>query len=188
MNDDGYTAADALAALAIVGLAVAGLMAGLRVVGSAQAGVSATLNAAVSERAAADELTRLVADQGPFRSDEADDFAGDRHAFSFTCGAARCRAEASAGRLVVQGPKGARVVTLSRAGDLGFRYVGSLGPVDAWPPASLPPPAPAWQVLRSVVLTDQTAARALATARVWTDQRADCEFDVVSRDCRRPAP
>lgn len=182
MSEDGYTAADALAALAIVGLAITGLLGGLRVIGVAQAGVGATLDQAVSIRTAGLELQSLLAGEGPFRSDARDGLVGEADAFSFPCGAGRCGARLESGRLVVEDEGVGRTVALPRTRDLRFEYVGALSADRTWPPAPLPAPAPAWQPLRTVLLKD--ANTTVATAQVWAAQTADCEFDVVTRDCR----
>jgi len=168
-----------------VGLAVAGLMTGLRVIGVAQAGIGASLGEAVSIRTAVSELDGVFRNSGPFRSDEPSAFSGDQHGFRFACGGGRCAATLEAGALRVQDGAEVRIIKLPRTADLRFSYAGSLGPAAAWPPAPLPPPAPQWQVLRSVSLVDATASRPVAAVRVWKDQRAGCEFDVVTRDCRQ---
>jgi hypothetical protein len=187
MKQDGYVAADALAALAIVGLAVGGLLAGLHVIASAEAGVGATLGQAVSARDAAGELSSLVRDRGPFRSDSAD-FAGGSQSFRFACGMVICGADIEPGRLLVHGPSGVAEVKLPGARQATFRYLGEATAVDTWPPTPRRPPERPWQVLKAIVLQEADAQHPLTVTRIWAEQAANCDFDVVSRDCRGAAP
>lgn len=185
MNDAGYTATESLAALAILGLALGGLASGIHVVSRAQSATSNVLTSAVSERAAADELTRLMRGRGPFRSDHAGGFAGASDAFSFPCGARRCGARVAGDALVVAGPDGMeRVVRRLGPAPLAFAYVGGQGTVADWPPPPPPPPAQQWQVLQSVLLSSAESGRSIGAIRVWVEQAADCEFDPVIQDCR----
>lgn len=89
MTQDGYTTADAVAALAVVGLTLAGLMAGLDVIGRGQSVAAGRISEALALRTSERELMRLLLDQGPFRSDLSP-LQGDVSAFSFPCTAGVC--------------------------------------------------------------------------------------------------
>lgn len=187
MSEDGYTAADALAALAILGLAIGGVVAGVEAVGQGQRSAGSLTAEAVALRTAEGELTRLVVEKGPFRSDAAVGFQGDAQGFSFPCEARRCGARLQDGKLHVEPATGASIAApLPKGEGLKFDYVGSLGVTPRWPPNPPSPASPA-QVLQSIVLTDGKA-RPLAMARVWAEQPFDCEFDGVIQDCRSNAP
>ena len=167
MSQDGHTAAEALVGLAIIGLAFSGLVSGLRVIGDGQAATGRTVAQAVGLRSTAGELSRLVKDRGPFRSDAPDNFRGDAAAFSFTCGAGRCGARLDDGRLLIHPERGADLtVPLANVTQAKFEYVGGLGLTGEWPPAPLPPPAPQWQVLQAIVLKDEAGARPLTADRI----------------------
>ena len=59
MTDSGYTAVEALAALAIIGLAVTGLGSGIELIGRGQSEASATLVRVGSERTLGRSLDQL---------------------------------------------------------------------------------------------------------------------------------
>ena len=191
MNDAGYTATEALAALAIIGLAMGGLTSGLMVVGRAQSAATATLSRADGIRTANHRLTQLLAGKGPFRSDRPSAFEGDATAFSFDCGATRCGARIEGETLTVIGTDGASsAVKLPINTKPGFIYGGSLGAGGVWPPAPLPPPAPQWQVLQYVALSDAASGRGgpIAVSRLWSQQAPTCDFDTITQDCRPTSP
>lgn len=188
-GEGGYVAADAVAALAVLGLALGGLTAGLFTLGRGERATATTLAESVSLRAATAELSRLLRDRGPFRSDAADGLAGAADRLDFDCGAGRCAARLEPGRLVVTDGEGtARTVRLPGSPALRFAYVGSSGPADRWPPPALPPPSPPWQVLKAVVVETAAGRRPVFVGRLAVQQTFDCEFDAVIQDCRKAAP
>lgn len=185
MSDAGYTLAETLAALAVLSLAVGGLTAAAQGLAQRQRLVADTLLDAEGPRAAQAALERLLETAGPFRSHEPDRFRGAARRLQFDCGAPEpCAAElvdATGGQaLRLTSPGQVRTLALRRAG-LRFRYRGSEGPADAWPPA-----AARRQALRSVALVagDAPGGLALAEARVWAEQPLACQFDVILQDCR----
>jgi hypothetical protein len=189
VSRDGYTATEALAALAIIGLALGGLTSSLHVIGRSQTATAAVLTNAVSMRSAETGLTQLLALRGPFRSDEADNFQGDPDGFSFTCGVSRCAA-AIVGTDLRLNPEN-QPALLARLGQprLRFAYLSDLGASPVWPPAQPPPPAPQWEVLKAVLVTngDDAQAAPVVVARLWADQSPGCEYDPIIQDCRRSA-
>jgi hypothetical protein len=187
-TDDGYTAAEALAALAILGLAMAGLTTSMGLIGAGQKKARAQLEQAVAQRAINQRLEGLLALDGPFRSDQTSHLVGDGQSIELDCGGfSRCAARIEEGRLIVRNGQGQETtLTLPDGPGPRFVYVGSYSRGDVWPPASLPPPAPSWQGLKAVAIQagSDTVKAPLAVARVWRQQRADCEYDVVIQDCR----
>jgi len=182
VNDAGYTLVETMAALAIVSLAVGGLTAAVQTLGRQQRAVTETLLAAEAPAAARAALQRMLDGQGPFRAHEPGRFTGDATRLAFDCGEPQpCRAELvdAIGGQVLRATAGGRIrdLPLRRAG-LRFRYRGTSGPFEAWPPVS-----PARQALRSLAL-GAPGAPALVEARVWAEQPAACAFDPILQDCR----
>lgn len=187
-GQDGYTAAEALAALAILGLAMAGLTTSMTLIGSSQQKARARLEQAVLERAADQQLEQLLARDAPFRSDQANHLVGDAQTLEADCGnGRRCQARIEDGVLVVHDQGGRDIRLRLPDGETPrFVYVGSYDASPIWPPAPQPPPAPAWQSLNAVLIQSHvgTQEKPLVVAKVWRQQRADCEYDVVIQDCR----
>lgn len=187
-RQEGYTAAEALAALAILGLAMAGLTTSMGLVAAGQTKTRARLEQTIRERAADQQLESLLARAAPFRSDQASHLIGGAQALDVDCGVERrCAARLVDGGLVMRGGDGTEKTYRLPEGEAPrFVYVGSYSTSDTWPPAPLPPPAPPWQTLGAVIVRSQelTKGRPLVVAKVWRQQRADCEYDVVAQDCR----
>jgi hypothetical protein len=191
VRDAGYTATEALAALAIIGLAIGGLTEGMAVLGRAQSATASTLTHANAIRTTARTLDQLLAQGGPFRSDRADDFQGDASGFSFICGAQRCSARVQGAQIVlIRGDGATNILALPATAKLKFIYGGSQGVSDVWPPPVAPPPAPQWQSLQSVALTDTKTGQAapVAVSHLWVQQAANCDFDAITQDCRPTTP
>jgi len=191
MTDRGYTATEALAALAIIGLAMGGLASGMQVIGRAQSAISATVVRAGSIRAASLRLDQLFADEGPFRSDQPANFQGDGAAFSFTCGTSRCGARLQDASLVVTRQDGSsQSVPLPADAKPKFLYGGSQQTTENWPPPPLPSPAPPWETLQFVTLGDAKSGQAapLVVSRLWVQQPANCDYDAIIQDCRAVGP
>jgi hypothetical protein len=183
MSDDGYTLVETLGALMITGLAIGGLTAGVQVMSEQQRRLGLGLRETTAERRVQASFDRLLDGQGPFRSHEPQRFTGGPAAFDFECGAdAPCAARLASedAKLVLHLDAGSGDVglPLQRSGTAQFRYEGSLGVSDVWPPAM-----PERQALRSITVVGPDGA-VLAQARVWREQPADCAFDPVMQDCR----
>ena len=189
MNDDGYTLAEVLAAMVMIGLAMGGMTMGVRVIGHVQAAAARAGGDASALRNIQVALAGVVSDQGPFSTKQPDAFTGSARIFSFDCGKpSPCGAKlAQIGDqqdLQASSAKAAQTLPVPGVTSAHFVYASQYGLSDTWPPS-----APEAQVLRSVSLVRDGAGGApIASARIWRQQPADCAFDPVSGDCRSPAP
>lgn len=187
MREAGYTATEALAALAILGLSIGGLAAGLKVIANGQLSTSIALGEASKVRQAGVELTELLSLGAPFRSDDLGLLAGDAEHLSFPCDEGRCSAALEGASLVVRrAAQPTRTVRLPSKAEYVFTYVSDGQAVDHWPveaTASRP-----WRTLSAVAVEDRVSHRPALIAQIWSDQAANCEFDPISRDCRKAAP
>jgi prepilin-type N-terminal cleavage/methylation domain-containing protein len=191
MSDDGYTLAEMLAALTILGLAMGGLGLVVSLIARQQLTANRIQARLVDERAADQALTRLLVQA------EADDIRGDGRNLSFTCGEATCgaslRADGRRTLLVLQDRSGPGRRLRLRRPNLGFSYVDGLGAVGAWPrPTGATTNSPGTSAkdrsLRAVLLTAPDASAPLAVGRVWSREPRDCQFDGIIGACRVVAP
>lgn len=195
MNDDGYTLAEALAALAILGLAMGGL--GLVVSLIARQQLTAMrLHDRLTDARAADHALGLLVEGELAAGADLRDLRGDAADLSFSCGTATCAAQlAPDGRrtlLLLRDRSGARRRLRLRAQNLRFSYVGALGLSGGWP-------APPWDAIasangvlaqppRAIVLRSASAAVPLAVARIWSRESRDCQYDAIVGACRTVTP
>jgi hypothetical protein len=186
MNQDGYTLAETLAALVIIGLAVGGLVGGFDLLGRVQAKAAASANQADQRSRLETEFARFLEHEGPFRSADDPGLRGDGAHFSYACGARVCTAELD-GRngqtqLVLTGRDGAARSTELGKGAFVFEYEDDLGQEPDWPPAD--PDRP--RTLSGIAIVRLRLGEVLpvAMARVFAEQAAKCAFDSISRTCR----
>jgi hypothetical protein len=191
MKDDGYTLVEALAALFMIGLAIGGLIEGVHVLGRLQAAATGSVRDGRNLRQANQGLARLLARGGPFLSD-GKTLTGDASEMNFPCGQGpECSARLveSGGALEVL-EDGAVVGRYRLAGATGaqFVYGGATAEGAIWPPSGAT--LAGRQALRSVAIVEptRTGAEPLAYVRLWSEQAQDCQFDVISQDCRETAP
>lgn len=186
MTDDGYTLAEMLAALAILGMA----MGGLGLVASLIARQQLTSNRIhvrlVEDRAADRALSLWLADQ------ETDTLAGDDRRLSAKCGEAACSARLEADKqrtvLILQARSGpARRLRLRRQ-NVRFGYLDGRGATAAWPRPDTTEDHVQDAAPRAVLLTAKGVAAPLAVARVWTRESRDCQFDAIVGACRIKTP
>lgn len=183
MTDDGYTLAEMLAALAILGMAMGGLGLVTSLIARQQLAASRVSARLMEDRAAERALTLWLAEQ------DAATLTGDDRTLSAACGPATCTARLQ--------PDGRRTVLilLARSGparrlrlrqpDVRFGYRDSRGETAAWPRAdgkgevvdALP---------RAIVLAAKNIV--LAVARTWPREPRDCQFDVIASACRTATP
>ena len=189
MNDHGYTLAEMLAALVMIGLAVGGLTMGVRVIGHGEAQVAHATTEGGNLRTLQDALSTLLNNAGPFRTKDNATFQGAGSAFSFICSAPTpCSASLTKSgeemALQVRRMDGSAArFGIVDSGPMHFEYVGSQSRNQNWPP-----PPPISDVLRSVELVRDADGAAIASTRIWREQPADCAFDPISGDCRAVAP
>ena len=190
MSEGGYTLAETLAALLIIGLAFGGLTEGVQVIGLVQSATARTTADISSRWAAQDAMNQLLNRRGPFRSDDPKTFIGGATRFSFDCGESRaCGAGiTTAGgvtRLVVDDTAGdATAIPLPQVSSASFSYGDAINLNENWPPA----PGER-RLLKSVFLMGQspTGAVPLVATRIWREHEAGCRFDPIAEDCRAVA-
>lgn len=185
MKDAGYTLAEAVAALTILGLALGGLGLVVGLIGRQQMAATRSHGAAKQARAAEHALERLVQDQGPVTPGGQQGFTGKATALLFTCAARVCAARLEATskgvRLIVTGPDGVTTTTRLKEASVQFSYTDALGSTDQWP-------RPNGGTLRAIVLRRDPSTPPLAMARIWLQEPRDCQFDPVIKACREEAP
>jgi prepilin-type N-terminal cleavage/methylation domain-containing protein len=187
MTDAGYTLTETLAALAVLGMAVGGLSLGAQVIGPLQLSTGKTVQQLQAERSTQQALEQLLEKGAPFGSQLPEQLSGDTTGFHFACGGiAPCTAQIVTGETggelkIGSGAQPTTLVSLPLAGPAHFVYRSSRGLSDAWPPSD-----PVRQALKSITLLQTTHGGDVAVieAKVWVEQRAQCDFDSVIQDCR----
>lgn len=184
--DDGYTLAEALAALLILGMAMTGLFAGTRLLVQAQGRTSKVIADDRAMTSARGAFEASATNASAIKAVLAERFDGSVRAFQYPCArAAGCGVSLSDrgvdGVMTVIGPdgretqwklphgRGAYLVYNSTSG--GFR---------------------GWQaddnhgLLRSinVVRPAGDGDAPMISARLWIEQSQTCEFDTITRACR----
>lgn len=184
MNDDGYTLAEALAAMLILGLAMGGLAEGARVIGRMQTPVVAARNNDQALRRAEAGLTGLMRR----RAGGDQSLTGDGQALRFNCGAETCGlsvdGDSAHPALRVWRGEVAQSFPLPPAGKVSLVYLARDGRFDRWPQ-----PGPSRDL--SGVMVVETSARGempLVVARSWIEHPKTCEFDMIAKGCRTSAP
>ena len=187
MSDDGYTLVETLAALLVLGLAIAGLASGVQVLAGWQRRAADSSAGYQALRLAQVTTERLLNRSAPYRAHLAEDFSGDAGRLRFRCGPAECAVaiqETASGLAlrIADGSGEPREVRLRQEGPARFVYHGRSGTADQWPPSD----AVGRQELRSVSLvrTGDASAVPLIEARIWAEQPVECQFDPVLQDCR----
>lgn len=184
---DGYTLAECLVALFIIGLTLVGVSAAARLISRDQSHAVALAHSGERLRSVQEELDRFMAGQGPFTGPDADVFEGQPSGFRFRCAPTEdCRVWLSPSpngmTLRLAGPHLHRTILLEGVRSAQFSYGGArtIGPI--WPAD-----AATVQPLKSIGLMAKTDAGPvpIADVQVWIDQGPACEFDVILKDCRR---
>jgi hypothetical protein len=188
VNEAGYTLTEALAAMAVIGLAAGGFSVSMQVLGRQQSGVGEVVLKASETRQAEAWLERRLAPSAPYRSVDPGSLSGDAEGFRFACEAA-----ASCDVRITQDDRERRWLEIS--GDAAkparfrlpgkepahFVYRGAGDPTAAWPPSD-----GARQALRAIALIqgEGTHEHPVLELRVLAEQPLDCAYDPVLRDCR----
>jgi hypothetical protein len=193
VNQDGYTLAETMAAVVMIGLAIGGLGQATYLIGRLNHAASAQVAVGRHLSGAQRALDGLLTQAGPFQSRDNEGFKGRGASFTFPCGQGSCGAELLAGSdqtiLVVQrGGHATASRSLGRLRRPHFAYRDASGLHEVWP---------ASDALDDNKLTLETVAlvegrgdapRPLAVAAVWVQQTAACQFDSISGDCRQVEP
>lgn len=181
MSDDGYTLAEMLAALAILGMAVGGLGLVTSLIARQQLAAHRISIRLAEERAADRALGLWLADQDPAS------LSGDDRRLSATCGPATCTARLEADKqrtvLVLQGRSGAARRLRLRQPRLRFEYSDGLGQVAVWPRSGGDEGGAKALAPQAIMLAAANDAP-LAVARVWPREPRDCQFDAIAGACR----
>lgn len=188
MNDDGYTLAEALAALAILGLAMGGLGLVVSLIARQQLTALHLHDRLTDARAADRALAILVAGELAAGADLRD-LRGEADGLSFSCGTATCAARLRPdGRrtlLLLRDRSGAARRLRLRAQNLRFSYVGPSGSIDGWP--APPRPGDVAQAPGAIILRSAVAAP-LAVTPIWRREARDCQYDAIAGACRTVTP
>lgn len=194
MKQDGYTLAETMAALVMIGLAIGGLGQATYVIGRLNRAAGDQVAVARRVAGAQRALGDLLAQAGPFRARDDAGFNGHGASFAFPCDQGRrCGAELVAGRdqttLVIQrGGRATASRALGRLDDPRFAYRDAAGLHDVWPSADDPEDRGRTLEAIALVTGPGDAPRPMAVASVWAQQAADCQFDSISGECREVTP
>ena len=184
MTDEGYTLAETLAALTILGLALGGIGLVVSLIGRQQLAATRAHSTVMASRAANDALESLTGNQGPFTSGGRQTFTGQPRQLSFPCADRPCWARLEPigkdQRLIVMGPDGVVTSTRLRQASAQFSYTDALGATDHWPRIH-------GGALRAIGIRRDNSSAPLAVARIWRQEPRDCQFDGVNKACREEA-
>lgn len=182
MSDEGYTLAEMLAALTILGLAIGGLGLVTNVISRQQWTANQIHARLVEDRAADQGLGRWLAGL------DASELSGAARSLSAPCGAGTCRArvEGEGRRTLLVLDNGAGTVRRLplRQSNPRFSFIHLGGSAPAWPLSS----GEESSTLKAVRLSDPDAIVPTALARAWTLESRDCQFDAVAGACRADTP
>lgn len=186
MSDDGYTLAEMLAALTILGLAMGGLGLVVSLISRQQLTSNRIQARLAADRAVDQALTRWLAQDG------ATTLQGDATGLSFSCVAATCAAslQAEGRRMLLVLRNGSGRAQRLRLSDpaMRFSYRDARGVVDAWPSAETSPSNRGDQPPRAVLLAKPGAGAPLAVVPISPREPRDCQFDAIIGDCRIMTP
>ncbi len=178
MDDRGYTLAEMLVALMIVGLALGGMTGGMIAVSRLQKQGAGHASSAERAAALANGLDQLIRGKGPFSSSGKVDLVGNRDGFRFDCAEGPwCSAELGADKsgevLQVNTLHEVRDVRLPKRETAGFEYIGSKTTGDHWPPDN----PTDWQRLKAIALVGPGGASPLASVHLWIDAASAARSD-----------
>lgn len=185
--DDGYTLAEALAALLILGMAMTGLFAGTRVLVQAQGRTSKVISDDRAIASARDAFEAAATDAWAIKAVLAERFDGEAREFRYPCTAnkAECGVRLSDngadGVLSVTGPDGRKAEWRLPHGQGAYLvYNSTSGGFRGWQVGNN------HGLLRSihVVRPAGDGDTPMISARLWIEQSQTCEFDTITRACR----
>jgi hypothetical protein len=190
MTNDGYTLAETLAALMILGLSIGAVMTGVRAIGRFERG-AAEDHAQSSAMARLDRnLAGLLNHRGPFLSNGTGGLIGDRFGFRLPCAPSICSAqfESQSGRPILNIHDGSFALRTRAPEAITFVYETAHRKFDHWPDAAASSDFSRAEPLVGVRLVAGADQRSIAWAPVRKDQQSDCAFDAISRSCREDQP
>ncbi len=166
LHDGGFTLAEALMALLIISLALAGVMQAGRLVGAFQKRIAGDKKVEAARQGFEHELRDRLSPLQPIESDELE---GDAHGVRYACtpddSALGCRLDVPEGRLA---------------------YASSGVTYAAWPqpvkPGSFGKPR------LDAIVWRGPGGKVLAVVKFPIEQARDCIFDMISRTCLDPDP
>lgn len=178
----GYTLAEVLAAIMVLGLTLGLAVEGARLITNIQGRVTTT----VADMRTLRTVERALVDVLPSLDNERASFSGDGEQFSYDCSEATCGVSLLPGRdkaaLRLWRGKAAHVYELPTKEPAKLVYETTDGRYDQWP---LPDRA---MVLRGVaVVTATRGTNPIVVARPWIEQSKTCEFDMIAKACRPPS-
>lgn len=184
MKQDGYTLAEVLAAMLILGLAMGGLVEGTRVIGRLQKSSTAVVSETRTLRRAEAAFAGLLA----LRSGDDLSLKGDSAGFAFDCSSGPCsvalRTSGQRTTLAIRRGEVAQTFLLPQAGNIALVYDALDGRHDRWPSPDEP------RALRGVAVmaTSAQGEFPIVAARSWIEHPKTCEFDMIARGCRTSGP
>ena len=180
-QEAGYTLAEMLAALVIVGLTMEGVFQAGDLLERQQRKAISTSRSLDGDRVTSARFQDLLNAYQPVQPDGSD-LRGDENGFDFACGQQTCGAHlerAEKGEFLRLNFPRPEAHPLDPT-DAQFVYVAEAGESGSWPRSSTRP-----ERLRAVLLVaGRSASHPLAAARIWRQEPPGCRFDTVSRSCR----
>jgi len=158
-RDDGFTLVEAVVALTVVSLALAGILAATSLITRHNRQV---ITAQQTAKMVEDTLAQLGDGLSPHQPYFAEDLTGSPRDITYDCGVARCRFRLS-------------------SPSQRLAYVSEGKVLASWPPkAMMEGQEPR---LEALILQDLSGTT-LGLVRLETEQPEDCQFDMISRTCR----
>lgn len=161
-HDDGFTLVEALMALLIVSLSLAGVFEASRFVSHMDRRVLNARQTAQKDAAFQADLTTKLT---PLQPIEGDDLSGDAHKMRFACD---------------PGTK-SQNCAIDAGEDRQFAYVGSGATVAQWPPVAIENAIP--PRLEAVLVRDGHGNN-ITVIKLPVEHNRNCQFDMISRTCR----
>jgi len=167
-GEDGFTLVEALVALLIISLSLAGVLEAARFVAHLNARVMATRRVNVAATQLRDEVAHRLQPVQPITGD---DLGGDAKHIHVRC---------------PQGLPGTHDCGVDAQASLSFAYISQGQVLAVWPPQ---PDAPdVVQPRLEAVLLRDTAGKNIAVIPLPVEHNRNCAFDMISRTCRTVVP
>lgn len=161
-RDDGFTLVEALVALLIISLSLAGVFEASRFVGRMDHRLLSTRQAGRADAAFQADLTGRLA---PLQPIDAGKLSGDAGMLHYVC---------SPGSTL-------QACSLASGPDRQFVYVADSHTLGQWPPAVQPGSPPAR--LEALLVRDRRGNN-VAVIKFPVEHNGNCQFDMISRTCR----